>query len=1102
MQRFRLGLGLLAGFLAIGCGGLALGQVVRHDAAKEPVRGIEREFDPDEGGEAPYYPTGEEGEVAATDNCETVGAFSSTFQFSNRYRGNLYRIIENGVFLREIKMQLAFAGTANLFVSAHKKQPDGSYLEVDINGGSPTQGYIFIGNAQGLGANTAAFYTTGPINNGAGVELTPGDYAIGFAWASETIKFGRDASTYPKPLSVGATMASVSRDVFANEPPLPSTLPSLTQFSGGAYSMQICFVPTVGACCLSAGAESRCENLLESQCVGEGSYFHGQRTTCKDTICEFGACCFECDTAINGFVAKCRDNYVTQSCAAAQGSTNFEVLAVCPTDDSELCPKLVGACCNGTSCSLKCETECVAGGGTYEGDGTDCDPNTHVCKGACCITGGCIDRTQAGCASSNGQFHGRGTRCFSEECGGACCYGFSQGLEFCEIFDQRSLCSYDPEGFPFIAYRGDGTLCTKIVGGEEVSACETMASYKACCLPDGSCMNTTQAVCTAPWIQGTFVSAGTCATIAPNQCPNLVSRCCFNDGSCDLISGNACTARGGSPVVGQTTCPSGACNSLAGACCTNTGVCSMKTATQCNTDEGFYQGDDTCCTGTANCDAPLTCPVYGACCRANGDCLENQTPAQCATVEGAFGGPASTCAAANCDQRGACCAKTGTCLRTTAGTCAGLEDAEFKGVGVQCAPGVCPSGACCVPEGCNPRTPAGCAADGGDYVGTGTTCNIDTCLIQGGCCRQGACTVEPPASCADGDYLGNGTNCDGTPCTLGACCRIDGTCEDNAQQGGCAGPGEEFTAAGTCLNANCIAQGACCVVGAECAVAAQAACTGQYMGDGVECGFGVCPATGACCNGATCTLNTQAGCVSGGGTYQGDNTLCGTGTCTATPTGACCNGSTCSVTTQAGCSGTYKGDGTTCAANPCQAAQCTAITATSPANCSIDARRPYPPNIPGSPEGANFIDLTFNCDTSGHTAGNYSVTVQANGTPPPFPQISSVVPNGQTVRLNLSSRIPAGAWTCFTYTPSSLMKCIGFLPGDVDNNRTTAPVDILKLIDNLNGIVVPALTADRCDMDRSGACLPADIITLIDMLNGTNGFIVWNGKTLPTCPSP
>jgi len=112
-----------------------------------------------------------------------------------------------------------------------------------------------------------------------------------------------------------------------------------------------------------------------------------------------------------------------------------------------------------------------------------------------------------------------------------------------------------------------------------------------------------------------------------------------------------------------------------------------------------------------------------------------------------------------------------------------------------------------------------------------------------------------------------------------------------------------------------------------------------------------------------------------------------------------------------------------------------------------------------------------------------------------------LVPSGNTITLNLSGPIPPGAWTCFTYVPAGLTRCLGFLPCDADGGLGAFPADIIALIDSINNLPGAALPPERCDMDRTGSCLPADIITLIDMLIG-NGFTVWNGTLLPSCPSP
>jgi hypothetical protein len=787
MQKIRTCIGLFVCAFSV-CGGLAMGQTRPLDDKVLSMQ-VDEALDLDADSVVPFEADEFEGEVAGSSNdCATIGGFPSTGLSTspNRYRGNLYTINDSGVLLREIKMRLSFAGTADLYISVHKKMPDNSYVEVDIDPGNPSQGYIFLSDAQGLGLdNVGAFYSSGPLNGGEGIELSPGQYAISFAWRPENIRYGRDSSGYPKPILVGSSVAgmtegSLTLNLAADEPPMHPTLTGTPQlYTGGAWAQQLCFVPARGACC-QASSQS-CEQVFEEECVGDGSFFHGQRTSCEDTICEFGACCFACDSAAQNYVARCGENYVQESCDLA-GGMNFWSGVNCPADESVLCPKLVGACCNGTTCNLKCETECLASGGSYEGDGTNCDPNTHKCKGACCVTGGCVDRTQSGCSGSNGTFKGRGTRCFSEDCGGACCYGFT-GLDFCEEYSERTLCAYDPDGFPQIAYRGDGTSCPV-----PVDDCGTIDQYNACCLPDGTCINTTQAVCTAPWIQGNFISTGTCDTLAPNQCTNLLSRCCFSNGSCEVLVGNACTARGGTTVAGQTTCEANACNAFAGACCgTAAGDCTMNTASQCNAEGGFYQGDASDCLNPTG-----TCPGFGACCRGNGDCLENQTQSQCTTVGGTYGGAGTTCATQECDQNGACCAVTGTCLVTTAANCAGI-DGDFKGAGEPCASDVCTSGACCLPtECCQNRTPGACAADSGEYRGDGTTCGSESCTIRGGCCRGTSCAVETPEECAvdGGTYLGDCTGCAEGICVTGSCCRISGTCDDGVRQTECVGPGK------------------------------------------------------------------------------------------------------------------------------------------------------------------------------------------------------------------------------------------------------------------------------------------------------------------------
>ncbi|MFH1419464.1 MAG: GEVED domain-containing protein [Planctomycetota bacterium] len=74
--------------------------------------------------------------------------------------------------------------------------------------------------------------------------------------------------------------------------------------------------------------------------------------------------------------------------------------------------------------------------------------------------------------------------------------------------------------------------------------------------------------------------------------------------------------------------------------------------------------------------------------------------------------------------------------------------------------------------------------------------------------------------------------------------------------------------------------------------------------------------TGACCVGATCTVETEDYCLNTLlGTYIGDFTDCDPSPCV----GACCDGSTCTLELAADCVSprVYYGDGTTCDPNPC-----------------------------------------------------------------------------------------------------------------------------------------------------------------------------------------
>jgi hypothetical protein len=172
------------------------------------------------------------------------------------------------------------------------------------------------------------------------------------------------------------------------------------------------------------------------------------------------------------------------------------------------------------------------------------------------------------------------------------------------------------------------------------------------------------------------------------------------------------------------------------------------------------------------------------------------------------------------------------------------------------------------------------------------------------------------------------------------------------------------------------------------------------------------------------------------------------------------------------------------------------IVGVDPPNCAIDALQPSMPDGTGS-RGWDTVEFTFsNCDLSGLGAEDFVVSVEPSGT---VPTIADVVVAGDVVTMTLNGPIPAGAWTCFEFSGSMESKCIGWLPGDVNGDNTSAPSDILRVIDCLNGVATCEMW--QCDVDNSGVCSPPDILRVIDLLNGAGVYSEWLNVSIPACPS-
>jgi len=170
-----------------------------------------------------------------------------------------------------------------------------------------------------------------------------------------------------------------------------------------------------------------------------------------------------------------------------------------------------------------------------------------------------------------------------------------------------------------------------------------------------------------------------------------------------------------------------------------------------------------------------------------------------------------------------------------------------------------------------------------------------------------------------------------------------------------------------------------------------------------------------------------------------------------------------------------------------------------PQHCNIDARISHAPDDPSVRYNTNTLMMAFCEPTANMTATDFEVTIVPEGEV--LPGIASVTSSGNAVTIVLNRRIAPEEWTCVRHIKSDRRCCIGSLPGDVDNDRISQPVDVFELLDNLSGDVSPGLAIEKCDIDRSLLCTPADLLMLIDLLNDPFPCDFGVCGTLPVCPS-
>ena len=859
--------------------------------------------------------------------CLNFGAYEDVFGQTNRFKGNVYRILEQGVTLRQIEMELQFRGLVDLHFSVHKALITDEPQVFEFEDGDIRS---FTGDA------TRQFFSSRSLD----IPLPVGfDYIIGVGWSqtdgvTTTVGFGRSSTVHPQPFVHGKVMGLVS---LSGAPPLADELAGFTIFTNfGVYSFNLCFDSVDGACCSTSLGGDNCGVILETNCSQPGSLFHGERSTCAAGLCTFafGACCTS--------TGDCLADYTREACEAAESSWAGSSVA-CPPDDKDgsnpLCPVLTGACCTGTTCSIISPADCGDAGGVYRGHDTDCFPN--FCAGACCIPDlGCADLDAAICGLLSGAYRGDGTTCDAldpaDECGGACCTVVRNLGPSCFVATSRDQC-VDGGDFTETFYLGDTTICSQ----ENRDVCETPSTVDrgACCTPNGSCHFGTGDFCNDS--RGFFNLDQACDAVSCDVA------CCFGiDDSCVMTSTPAeCTGVvGGSVLIDiSVTCVPNLCGEPIGACCFLGAAdpCEIEvTQRTCDTAGGRFFDS------ASDCDI---CPAdLGSCCLPNGLCADNLTVLKC-TDRGGDHQRNGTCEDAACPQLGACCTDTGECILLLPSQCNGIDGiGDFLGEGANCQAGSCPTGACCsganglecgLNEGiCDHLTQAACGdREGATYSGSNTRCDdSDVCCgtEAGACCLDlNACEVLTPQECFDfsGVFQGVASVCDeeNAICTRSACCVAAADTIDclngflplacREQEGGRPSPLQ------SCISRPCDLVGACCNNFA-CTLEIGAECFGAFQGIGTTCDTAPC-AEGACCELSSeillCRDNARPEeCNSDGATFHTD-TACVDSPCQ--PRGACCDAGSCSIQLRENCADSskhYFGDNTSCESVDCNPGAC------------------------------------------------------------------------------------------------------------------------------------------------------------------------------------
>ncbi len=290
--------------------------------------------------------------------------------------------------------------------------------------------------------------------------------------------------------------------------------------------------------------------------------------------------------------------------------------------------------------------------------------------------------------------------------------------------------------------------------------------------------------------------------------------------------------------------------------------------------------------------------------------------------------------------------------------------------------------------------------------------------------------------------------------------------------------------------------GACCLFGTCLSDEAPNRCAeigGTFAGGSVSCDADPC-ISGACCMpDGSCQDLIEVACAQAGGTYEASTTSCERFDCPQ-PVGSCCISGVCiEDESQEVCeavNGVWNGPGSDCQVEWCAPDLCPVGTVQSanPPSGIVDARQPYPPDddslearqgIGGSQE-----PITVTLDVPLAEAHCFTVCETAEDPALGFNTIENVTEGPANVyETQLLRPITPGAVTTIEYDGDTYVEYVSH-PGNVNGDLFADRLDMLALIDFLNGVTTVPYGLYSVDIDHSGEADALDVLRIVDLLEG------------------